>query len=294
MQVIHGILDLALKHCIVLTRWKRTVTSLIEKKSGIPLIHKFRVIHIIEGDLQFLARFYYARQMMRYAEDNELITDQQYGGRQGRMAQSAVLNKIAYYNISHQSLTSCAFMDDDARACYDRIVTSPSSAECRRWGVSHNMASFTNTFIEEQNFHIRSAYGISEDSYSFSEDKPIQGSGQGVSWAGPRWTCTSNTICSIMNKTNTGMKFVDPTNEIEVKKNSDLFVDDTATGVSANQIKDGKSALEHLQVDEQKHADLLFSTGHLLALYKCLFYYFTFCIKGTKFVHMQYPNLCSG
>ena len=83
-----------------------------------------------------------ASKMRAAAEDNDLITDQQYGGRQGRMVQSAVLNKIAYYNISHQSLTSCAFMDNDARACYDRIVTSLSSAECRRWGISHNMASF--------------------------------------------------------------------------------------------------------------------------------------------------------
>ena len=124
--------------------------------------------------------------MMKYAEINKLITDQQYGGRKGRMAQSAVLNKIAYYNISHQTLTSCAFMDDDARACYDRIVTSLSSTECRRWGTSHNTATFTNSFIEKQKFHIRSAYGVSDKYYSFSPDKPIQGSGQGVSWAGPR------------------------------------------------------------------------------------------------------------
>ena len=140
---------------------------------------------------------------MRFAEDNGMITDEQYGGRKGRMAQSAVLNKIVYYNISHQILTSCGFMDDDARACYDRIVTSLSSAECRRWGISHNVASFSNIFIEQQKFHIRSAYGVSKSSYFYSEDKPIQGPGQGVSWAGPRWTCTSNTICNIMDKTNT-------------------------------------------------------------------------------------------
>lgn len=81
------------------------------------------------------------------------------------------------------------------------------------------------------------------------------------------------------------MKFEDPKGEITVEKTSDLFVDDTATGVSENNIQDGRSALEHLQDDEQKHAYLLFSTGHLLALYKCLFYFYTFCIKGTKFVH---------
>ena len=88
-----------------------------------------------------------------------------------------------------------------------------------------------------------------------------------------------------MDRSNTGMKFVDPTGTITVEKTSDLFVDDTATGVSAYQIKDSCTALEHPQDDEQKHADLLFSTGHLLVLYKCLFYFYTFCIRGTKFVH---------
>ena len=76
-----------------------------------------------------------------------------------------------------------------------------------------------------------------------------------------------------MNKHNTGMSFQDPTGEIKVQKCGDFFVDDTATGVSENNIKDGKSALEHLQKDEQKHALLLFATGHMLALYKCLFYF---------------------
>ena len=167
-----------MNHCIVLKRWKKTVTSLIEK-SGTPFIHKFRVIHIIEGDLQFLARLFYAKRIMRFAEENNLITDEQYGGRKNRMAQTAVLNKISYYNISHQTFTSCAFMDDDARACYNRIVTSLSSAECRQWGISHNIATFTNKFIETQQFYIRTAYGISQNSYSFDINNPIQGPGQG-------------------------------------------------------------------------------------------------------------------
>ena len=85
-----------------------------------------------------------------------------------------------------------------------------------------------------------------------------------------------------MDRENTGMLFTDPTEAIEVRKTSDLFVDDTATGVSENQINDGRSALDHLQEDEQRHAFLLFSTGHLLALYKCLDYFYHFILKGTK------------
>lgn len=222
--------------------------------------------------------------MMRNAEKSNLITDEQYGGRNGRMPQSVVLNKLMYYNISHQTLTPCAFMDNDTRACYDRIVTRLSSLECRRWDLSTEVSHFTNEFIENQTFHIRTAYGVSEETYSPSEECPTHGSGQGISWSGPRWTCTNTTISNIMQKTNTGMQFVDPTGEICVEKGR-FFVDDTATGVSENCIKDGRSVLDHLRQDEQKHAFLLFASGHLLALFKCIFYLYAFKLVGTRFVH---------
>ena len=136
LQVIYGILQLALETSTILDRWKKTVTTLLEKKEGRPYIHKLRAIHIVEGDLQFIARFFYSHKMIRYTEENNLISDEQYGGRKNRRAQSDVLNKLCYYNISHETLQSCAFMDDNARACYDRIVTSLSSLECQKWGLS--------------------------------------------------------------------------------------------------------------------------------------------------------------
>ena len=115
--------------------------------------------------------------MMRKAENNGLVTDEQYGGRNGRMAQSVVLNKLLYYNLSHQTLTPCAFMDDDARACYDRIVTCMSSLECGKWGIDTKVGEFTNDFIESQKFHIRSTFDVSTDTYPPSQDKPTQDSG---------------------------------------------------------------------------------------------------------------------
>ena len=51
--------------------------------------------------------------------------------------------------------------------------------------------------------------------------------------------------------------------------------------------------MDHLQKDEQKHAYLLYASGHLLALYKCIFYYYQFKLKGTKFVHTNQEE-CPG
>ena len=147
--------------------------------------------------------------MIHNAESLNLISNEQYGGRKQRMAQSVVINKICYYNISHQTLTSCAFMDDDARACYDRIITSLSSLECQRWGLSSKVANFTTKIIEQQQYHVRSAFGVSDDSYQFRPDSPTQGF--------PRWINTGSCISNIMNSKNTGMLFQDPTGDICVK-----------------------------------------------------------------------------
>lgn len=49
-----------------------------------------------------------------------------------------------------------------------------------------------------------------------------------------------------MQRSNTGMSFKDPTGNIEVHKSGDFFVDDTATVVIENDIKDGQSVLDHL------------------------------------------------
>ena len=133
--------------------------------------------------------------MMRPAEKENLTTEEQYGGRSKLLAQSAVLNKILYHNIARQMLMSSAFMDDDARACYDRIVTSLSGLEGRKWGASHQLSAFTTKFLESQEISIRTGHGISEATYTYDEHNPIQGSGQGIGWAGPRWLNSSDT-CS--------------------------------------------------------------------------------------------------
>ena len=47
---------MALNNNIVLDRWSNTVTTLLEKNVGNPLIHRLRPIHIIEAGLQFFTK----------------------------------------------------------------------------------------------------------------------------------------------------------------------------------------------------------------------------------------------
>ena len=289
LHVIHGIIELVVRHNVILDRWKTTNTTLLEKNPGTPFVHRLRAIHIVEGDFQFIAKYYYSHKMMALAEKHQLVSDEQYGRRANRKAQSAVLNKVLYYNICHQTVTPAAFMEDDARACYDRIITPLSSVECTKWGLPLEIANFTTNFIQSQKFHIRTTHGTSEDSYEYDEENPIQGSGQGISWSGPRWTATGDAICRIMQKDCAGMLFQDPSGEIVVAKNGDHFVDDRATGVTGNTT--GITPLQQLEHDEQRHAHLLYAAGHKLALDKCWYYYLDYKRKGTKHVFKSIDEL---
>ena len=285
LRALHTIFEIALDNDIVLNRWAKTVTTLIPKDQGPILVHRLRAIHVVEAELQFFSKIVYAKKMVNFAEKNTLITDEQYGGRKGRRAQSIVLNKLLYYSISLQKRENAAFMDDDAKACYDRIIPSLASVEVQKWGVSKKAADLTQKIVESQKFNVKTAQGISSANYTFDANNPTFGMGQGLGWSGAVWMVSSDTICKILEHECAGMMFISPDKKIIVTKRGDLFVDDTALGVTANRIKNGNTVLQQLEQDEQKHALLLFAEGHRLALQKCCYYISTYIREGTKHRH---------
>ena len=287
LQSIHTILSISTEHNAILDRWKPTISTLIEKIEGKPYIHKYRTIHIIESDIQFLSKQVYVLGMMKMADKFGLITDQQYGARNRRQCQSAYINKICYYDISRQKVMDSAFLDDDAKACYDRIVTRLSEVEVQKWGVSTEAAKFTTKFLHNQKFHLKTAHGTTKQSYQYDADCRIQGSGQGIGWAGPRWTASSDTISNIMSKKCTGMKFSDPTGTIQIQRNGDFFVDDLDIGVNADAINDKtKTPAMCLQEDEQIHSLVLNGIGHCLNPIKTSWYDVKYKRDGVKHIAM--------
>ena len=285
LQLLHKIFTLSLDFGIILHRWQKTVTSLIEKDTGRPRIHRMRTIHIIEAELQFITKIVYANRLMKQAEKNQLITDEQYGGRKNRQALSVVINKLCYYNISHQTLQPAAFMDDDARACYDRIVPHLASVEARKWGTDYETAQLTKQIIAAQEFYIRTGHGITKKCYTKNDQSWIHGAGQGLGWSGPLWSCSSDTISKILNKYGCGMRFTNYDQSITVEKAGDFFVDDTSTGVTANNVPEASTLIDELEKNEQLHAHLMFCEGHKIAFDKCYFYLAAYKRKGNEYVH---------
>jgi len=81
------------------------------------------------------------------------MTDDQYGGRKHRQAQSAVLNKIMYYDINRMSVTHAQYDDIGMKSNYDRELPRLVSAEARiKLGLHKKDADFLVNFTEHQFF----------------------------------------------------------------------------------------------------------------------------------------------
>ena len=87
-----------------------------------PVIHRFRTLHIIESDLNFVMRLLWGRDLMTWAESHDSINDNQFGGRKGIQAQSAALNKTVTMDIIRYYGEPATIIDNDAQACYDHII----------------------------------------------------------------------------------------------------------------------------------------------------------------------------
>jgi hypothetical protein len=62
-------------------RWKMIVNAMLEKISGKPLLHKLRVIHILEADYNLSLIIIFGRRLMANCENFKVLGDHQDGFR---------------------------------------------------------------------------------------------------------------------------------------------------------------------------------------------------------------------
>ena len=122
------------------------------------------------------AKALWAKKLMKIAETTNNMTDNQYGGRKHRQAQSAVLNKILYYDVNRMSMREAQYDDIDMKSNYDRELVRLVSAEAQiKLGLHSTDAKFMVDFVESQQWSVQTKYGVSNEHYSYTEDQPMFG-----------------------------------------------------------------------------------------------------------------------
>jgi len=304
--VLSGIIDLAVTNLHMLPRWLKVVSILMEKIKGSPYIHKFRTIHLLESDLNFVLRYIWGKKFMQHNEKNESLNDSQYGSRKGIQGQSATLNKILTLDTIRYYALPAAIVDNDAKACYDRLIPVVLSYALIRLGLPKNLTRFMCKWLEKTRYFIKTARGVSEHSYQSTTEEYLYGTGQGTGWSPPNWGAISDIISCAMDSNTPGMYLEHPSRNFFSTRSYDSFVDDVNGGLTL----DGMHAFhpsptssvpllqniyEQIQVNVQYYSRLLFTSGGKLALDKCMAYILEFqWNKGVKsFIatEKKYPAL---
>jgi hypothetical protein len=270
--------NVALTYGHVYDRWRKIVSVMIEKKPGLFLLEKLRTIHLFEADYNWLLGLVFGRRMVYGAEEQNHLSNGQWGARPGRSTEQPDVHKTMSYELSRMTRTPLGTLDNDAKACYDRIVMNLALMLCQKHGVPQSACLMVALALVTASYSIKTGFGVSEGTYSSTDAQPTHGPGQGSRLASALWMIISCILFSAMDKICHGASFCDPTNKIIHQRTSDGFVDDVTHwfnlglrysllhNVSFNDIASG------LEREGQSWERLLWTTGGKLELTKCLYY----------------------
>jgi hypothetical protein len=112
-------------------------------------MHRLRVVHLYEADLSLLWGVKW-RQGMRKAIKNKTLHTGQYGRLPGRDCTS--LTYLEELRLDYSLLTrfSVANFDNNAIACYDRILMPIASLAGRKYGIHKDIDTVLNFLYTEQ------------------------------------------------------------------------------------------------------------------------------------------------
>lgn len=273
------LLNLAVQNTIVYDRWKIVVNAMIEKIRGLPLLEKFRIIHIISADFNMFTGSLFGHRMMAHGEALHQFGEEQSGSRKNKDCQDVQLLKHCIFSCVRLSRSNGSTFDNDAKSCFDRIVMILPSILAQRLGMSPKVCDLFLATLSQIHYHTKTIHGISAESYSTTPEHTIHGPGQGSRAAPAIWTIISCFLLSLMKEKSQGVNLSDPENTISFHQSSSGFVDDiTHWNIHLrDSVLSPESSLTVAQTTStlaQWWESLLHSSGGKLELSKCFYYTF--------------------
>jgi hypothetical protein len=139
-------------------RWKKAIDVMLEKIPGVVRSNKLQIIQLLEADLNQVLRIAFARNIAKLAKNNTgIISDHQYG-RAHATCMPPVLNKLLTVQLLIQKRTKGIVFDNDAKGCYDRIISGVALASLRRLGYLKESVKMLGLLLAQMEHHVRLGY----------------------------------------------------------------------------------------------------------------------------------------
>ena len=280
-EAYRTIINYAIRHRYSFKRWKNITNMMIYKDPGNVKIHRLRVIHLYEADLNFILGLKWKDALHKAQQENTLHPGQ-YGSRPGREPQTVTLLEELRLDYSLLTRTPFTNFDNDASSCYDRILLSISSLCARGHGIHRDVVFVHATTLKEATFKLKLSQKVSDEQYQHCVKFPIHGSGQGSANSPTIWCFISCKLFHCHQAKAHGMLLASPDGDISLRLSIIGFVDDSTCTTGGDPTKSIDELLHKMQQDAQLWNDLLWASGGKLELPKCGFHviYYNFDDNG--------------
>ena len=149
-------------HGLVLDRWAKGLSVMLQKLFGCSLIMKLRAILLMEADLNCSTKMVFGIRMLDKARRQNLMPEEVFSKR-NKMADDGTLTKVLTYDIIRQTRQSAGLASVDADNCYDRIAHAIASLVFQSFGVPLSASEAMLTTIQEIKFFLQTGFGNSTD-----------------------------------------------------------------------------------------------------------------------------------
>lgn len=277
-----NLLNFSIASGVIPSRWRKIITLMLLKDPANFNIQKLQVIHIIEADYNLLLRKSIAKDLAHHLETQKWFSPHQYGSRKGRTAHDAAANMALAHKFLHLTCTNAIEFNNNASACYDRIVPNMANLVAQRAGLNPKIAALQGTVLSNAHYHLKTAQGVLAGFYQHSETQPVYRTGQGATHSPITWAIISTVLFKIFHKMSLGLHLNSPSQKSQ-KLSIQGFVDDSVA-LAAHRVISTLFALA--AQDTQLWANLLHSSGGKLELSKCFYFaiIWGFSKKGTPFL----------
>lgn len=166
-----------------------------------------------------------------------------------------------------------ARFDNDASACYDRIIVALGMLAARRCGMSENAIQAHSEALEFMKYTVKMVYGVSEDNYHGTPFEPLFGTGQGSGASPAIWLTLVVILLNTLDRlVPDRINFLPLVRGKKHQRLVDTFVDDTSLGFTSDGHQAYAEIVARLQKVAQTWEHLLHLSGGKLNLAKCSWY----------------------
>ena len=149
-----------MKKGIVLDRWSKGLSVMLEKIYGCSLITKLRSILLMEADFNAANKRVFGIEMMESVRRYKLMLEEVFSER-NRLAEDGTLSKILFYDTVRQLCRPTGLASVDTDNCYDRIAHPMASMIFQAFGVPTPAIVSMLSTIQNMSFYLRTGYGDS-------------------------------------------------------------------------------------------------------------------------------------